>query len=96
MEPQDPNVVLAFDELDRASNSHRRLLAAIEVAVLFVLFTNGRVGEPEGRNVNKGGVAEQGPTDDLYASVILTNLAATSSKVLLMANLTLSGWLCGE
>ena len=81
MEPQDPNVVLALDELDGASNSHRRLLAAIEVAVLFVLFTNDRVGEP---------------ADDLYASVILTNLAATSSKVLLMANLTLSGWLCGE
>ena len=82
--------------LDGDGNSRGHLFAAIGVTILFVVFTNGRVGEPERRNVSKGGVAEQGPTDDLYASVILTNLAATSSKVWLMANLTLSGWLCGE
>lgn len=35
-------------------------------------------------------------TDDLYAFVISTNLAATSSAVWLMASLTLSGWLRGE
>ena len=59
VEPQDPNVVFAPDELDGDSNSHRHLLAAIGVTVLFVVFANGRVGEPEGRNVNKGGVTEQ-------------------------------------
>ena len=64
--------------------------------VLAVVFKNDRVGEPEGRNVNKGGVAKQDPTDDLYALVLSTNLAATSSMVWLMASFTLSGWLRSE
>ena len=56
VEHQDPNVVLALDELDRDGNY---LVAAIGVTVLFVVSTNGQVCKPKRRHVNKGDVAEQ-------------------------------------
>lgn len=70
-------------------------MSTVRVTILLVIFTNGLVGESE-LNLSKGNVAVKKMTDDLYALVISTNLAATSSAVWLMASFTLSGWLCGE
>jgi hypothetical protein len=47
---QDPDIVLALDELNGDSNSHGHFLATVGVTVLLVVFTNGFVGESEFRN----------------------------------------------
>lgn len=93
---ENPDIVLALDELDGNGNSHRHFLSTIGVTILLVIFANGLVGESEFRDLSKGGVVWERSTDDLYALVISTNLAATSSAVWLMASFTLSGWLRGK
>ena len=63
-----------------------------------VIFTKGRVDEPKSGNVGNGNVAEQYPTDDLYA--LVSDFRRTWQRIHprfgLMESFTLSGWLCGE
>ena len=57
VETKNPDIVLALDELNGDGNSHRHLLATVGVTILFVVLTNGFVGEPELRNLSKKDVA---------------------------------------